>query len=293
MPNNTSPIIFISYSHKDKKWLDELRLHLEPLQRTGRLTVWNDTNIGIGDLWKDKIENALDSAKVAILLVSPAFMGSKFIHEVELPRMLVKATLDGLVIMPLILSSSAYDRDKDLSKIQAFNHDKPLKSLRTTAKRDELLTKFVEELDELLDKDSDNTSNNTQQDARILTELIDVYNLERTRIVPASHPCRIHIEWRVSGSLVPTLDGKWQITGYAESIGPGIELQMGNVRLVDISEGVWINSTKRHYYTDIDVASSTFKPGLYKLVVTINLISSTGSPVPIAAYEELPIVEFL
>ena len=269
-----------------------LDLHLKPRQTIGRLSVWADTNIGVGKHWEDEIENALDSAKVAILLVSPYFMASDFIRQVELPKMLMKAKLDGLVIKPLIISRSFFERDKDLSKIQAFNYDKPLKSL-TPAKRDDLLDKFAEEIDISLNKRSDNISKNTQQDRGILIELIDVYDLERTNLVPASHPCRIHIEWRISGPLVSTLDGKWRVIGYAESIGPGVDLDLGNVRLVDISEGTWIESTQRHYYTDIDVASSTLKPGLYKLVVTINLISSTGSPGPIAAYEEGPIVEFL
>jgi TIR domain len=292
MSTNTSPIIFISYSHRDRKWLNELDLHLKPLQRIGRLSIWDDTNIGVGKHWEDEIENALDSAKVAILLVSPYFMASDFIRQVELPKMLMKAALDGLVIKPLIISRSFFERDKDLSKIQAFNYDKPLKSL-TPAKRDELLTKFAEEIDKSFNKRSDNISNNTQQDRGILIELIDVYNLERTNLVPASHPCRIHIEWRVSGPHVPTLDGKWRITGFVDSIGSGVHLQMGNVRLVDISEGTWIASTQRHYYTDIDVASSTLKPGFYQLKVNIYLISSNSSSSPILAYVEGPIVEFL
>ena len=47
-------------------------------------------------------------------------------------------------------------------------------------------------------------------------------------------------------------------------------------------------------FTDIDVASNTLKPGVYKLIVSIsNLIDSTGSLVPIAMHEEGPIIEFL
>jgi hypothetical protein len=80
---------------------------LKPLQRTGRLSIWDDTKIEVGKHWGDEIENALDSAQVAILLVSPNFMASDFINQVELPKMLMKATLDGLVIKPLIISRSS------------------------------------------------------------------------------------------------------------------------------------------------------------------------------------------
>jgi hypothetical protein len=32
--------VFISYSHADDKWLNELRIHLEPYVRRTAITVW-------------------------------------------------------------------------------------------------------------------------------------------------------------------------------------------------------------------------------------------------------------
>ncbi|MGH8535894.1 MAG: hypothetical protein ACREXM_05380 [Gammaproteobacteria bacterium] len=45
---STRPRIFISYSRVDEEWLQRLRLHLKPLERTGSLDIWDDRRIEAG-----------------------------------------------------------------------------------------------------------------------------------------------------------------------------------------------------------------------------------------------------
>jgi len=78
---------FISYSHKDKDWLDQLEVMIDPLKQIG-LNIWSDTSIEPGSKWLQDISEALERATVAVLLVSPDFLTSKFIREYELPRLL-------------------------------------------------------------------------------------------------------------------------------------------------------------------------------------------------------------
>jgi hypothetical protein len=60
----TKPV-FISYSHKDAKWLEKLKQFLRPLEDQELIRVWDDTEIRPGSDWLDEIRKALESARVA------------------------------------------------------------------------------------------------------------------------------------------------------------------------------------------------------------------------------------
>nr|MBW4596902.1 leucine-rich repeat domain-containing protein [Brasilonema angustatum HA4187-MV1] len=124
----TRNLVFISYSHKDQKWFDDLKTHLEPLIREKDLQLWDDTQIQAGAVWRDEISKALAAAKVALLLVSPNFLASNFINKNELPLLLEKAGA-GVTIFWIPLRFSSY-KETAIEKYQAA-HDpkKPLSSL--------------------------------------------------------------------------------------------------------------------------------------------------------------------
>jgi hypothetical protein len=135
--------VFVSYSHKDSTWLDRLKINLKPSIRAGRLTVWDDQQIAPSAIWRQEIEKALASAKVAVLMVSPDFLASDFIADHELPVLLEAARKDGVKILWVAIRYSNY-RDTEIERYQAINDpQKPLDSL-SSADVDKELVKICD-----------------------------------------------------------------------------------------------------------------------------------------------------
>ncbi|MBK8274760.1 MAG: TIR domain-containing protein [Nitrospira sp.] len=117
MSLDTRDLIFVSYSHQDKAWLEKLFIFLKPYLRKGRLAVWADPYIQVGDLWRREIDQALPRAKVGLLLVSPHFLASDFIMDQEVPP-LEKASENGHARLFCVPLSSSVVAPTGLDKYQ-------------------------------------------------------------------------------------------------------------------------------------------------------------------------------
>jgi TIR domain len=100
------PKVFVSYSHRDGKALDQLQRFLRPLEREGLLAAWADTALHGGDDWKREIDQALAEATVAVLLISQDFLDSSFIVKEEMPRILEREAAGRMTVLPVFLSPS-------------------------------------------------------------------------------------------------------------------------------------------------------------------------------------------
>lgn len=137
--------VFISYSHRDREWLDRLQTTLKPLVRSGQITTWNDQQIKAGARWFEEIERALSLAKVAVLLVSSNFLASDFIDKHELSPLLEVADKEGVTILWVAVSASMYD-ETEIAKYQAANDPfRPLNSL-SAAETDRVLVEICKKI---------------------------------------------------------------------------------------------------------------------------------------------------
>ena len=120
--------VFISYAHKDLKFLEELKKHLEPLRRQGFIRTWSDADITAGAEWKKAIDEHLDKAQVFLLLVSPDFMASDDCYNIEMAQAVERHNHGVARVIPIILRTTDNWTEAPFGKLQALPEGaKPIK----------------------------------------------------------------------------------------------------------------------------------------------------------------------
>jgi hypothetical protein len=112
----------------------------------------------------------------------------------------------------------------------------------------------------------------------------------------------IEIKWRVFGAITPVwlaaLDNRWDVNAYAESLGAGPEIRLGNQGVDKNTFVACAGVNCREYTVSVTVPPNTLQEdsgdvsGIYKLVVSVFLNSSLGSPgFDITGFREGPILK--
>ena len=65
--------VFYSYSHMDESLRDQLATYLAPLRQKKLIDEWHDRKIQPGADWNSEINSRIESADLAIMLLSPDF----------------------------------------------------------------------------------------------------------------------------------------------------------------------------------------------------------------------------
>ena len=114
--------IFYSYSHKDERLRDKLEVHLKLMQRQGLISNWHDRRIGPASEWDGEISSHLESAHIILLLISPDFLSSDYIYDVELKRAMERHEAGEARVIPIILKPCDW-MTAEFSKLQALPRD--------------------------------------------------------------------------------------------------------------------------------------------------------------------------
>ena len=92
--------VFCCYAREDQEMLEHLKKHLMPLQRSGQITIWIDTNLNAGAEWEKELHQHLESADIILLLISPDFMTSDYCYSTEMKRALERHDQGSAVVIP-------------------------------------------------------------------------------------------------------------------------------------------------------------------------------------------------
>ncbi|MBK8566205.1 MAG: SUMF1/EgtB/PvdO family nonheme iron enzyme [Saprospiraceae bacterium] len=152
------PQVFIAYAREDVELLEELRIHLRPLERTNRVKIWYDGIIEPGIPWENAIKENLYAADIILMLLSSDAIASDYFYEKEMTDALQRHEYREARVVPLIVRPCAW-METPLAKLQALpRNGKPVTSW---ADRDEAWMNAVESLRHLID---------TERKAKVVAE---------------------------------------------------------------------------------------------------------------------------
>ena len=114
--------MFISYSHKDEALKEELEIHLSALTRQKKIKPWQDRAIEAGTEWDDAIKSELEAAQIILLLVTPRFMASNYINDIELSQAMERHKAGTARVIPIILKPVDF-KGTPFEKLQALPKD--------------------------------------------------------------------------------------------------------------------------------------------------------------------------
>ncbi len=124
--------LFLSYSDKDKRLKDELKLHLSALRRQNTITMWSDKQIPLGTDWAQEINAQLEESNLILLLISSSYLASPA-SDYEMRQALKRAKAGKAIVIPVILSPVDWQASP-LRSLQALPSN--AKPVTTWASRD-------------------------------------------------------------------------------------------------------------------------------------------------------------
>ena len=119
--------VFVSYARANKylasRFLRHFREQAGASRRFGYV-FWQDRDILVGEDWQQAIERALEPCTLGLLLISPAFLGSQYISEKELPLFVGSRAKPVVPVMIQPVEPKLHDL-KGLEEKQIFRLDRP------------------------------------------------------------------------------------------------------------------------------------------------------------------------
>ncbi len=119
--------VFVSYARANRdlatRFLKKFKEQAAP-SKLYQYVFWRDNDILVGGKWHEEIQVALAQCDVGLVLISPAFLGSQYIQEHELPKFLKSG---GKSVIPVLLQPIDLDRHdlKGLQRTQIFRLERP------------------------------------------------------------------------------------------------------------------------------------------------------------------------
>jgi len=140
LPNVLEPVnslleplkLFLSYAHKDEKYLQELRKDLKLMERDGLVRIWSDHALTAGEKWEPRILEELKQADVILCQLSRDFLDSDFCMLTELDTAIQRKEEGSAELIAYLLKDCGWSEVPRLKQFQILPKGmKPLQAWRS------------------------------------------------------------------------------------------------------------------------------------------------------------------
>ena len=123
--------LFLSYSHEDEKYVDELRKDLKLMERNGLIRTWYDRKLEVGEKWEPAIFQELKESDIIVCQLSRDFLASDFCVLRELDMAIARKVAGEAELVAYVLKECGWREVAKLKQFQVLPKDgKPLSGWR-------------------------------------------------------------------------------------------------------------------------------------------------------------------
>ena len=109
--------LFISYSSKNSEFIRRFETHLAVLKAAKHIEPWYDRMIEPGSKWDDTIRTEMEKSDIVIFLISPDFLATSYIMDIEVKKALDMEVKGICEIFPIELQPCSWN-ETDLNRYQ-------------------------------------------------------------------------------------------------------------------------------------------------------------------------------
>jgi hypothetical protein len=140
--------IFISYSHDDEAFKDDLIKYLKPVLKSFQnVIIWHDREMLTGSRLNEEIRDKLNENTLMLCLISPDYLSSDYCMDTELKSALDNKTIAKNNIFPIILRKCAWKHTVFRDLLAQPKDGKPIVEW---SDKDDVYTEIADELARVL-----------------------------------------------------------------------------------------------------------------------------------------------
>ena len=117
--------LFLSYSHLDEKFIQELRKELKLMERNGLIHPWSDHALTVGELWEARILQELNEADIIVCQLSRDFLASDFCVLKELETAIQRKQRGETELFAYVLEDCGWKEVQNLKQFQILRDPLP------------------------------------------------------------------------------------------------------------------------------------------------------------------------